>query len=166
MQIIFLSEPVAIGLCFIVWGVLQTAAALVCFRIPDSFYNHKKFPFKPHGFERDGAFYEKWFRVHKWKKYLPDGSALMGGQNRLKYLTHLHKAELERFLVESCRAEMIHALGILPFWVFGFFTPPRVILYMLVYALAVNVPCMMAQRYNRPRVAALIARRYGKGISS
>jgi len=163
MQIFFLSEPIAIGLCFVVWGILQTVAALVCFKIPDRFYDHRKFPFKSYGFEKNGESYEKWFRVHKWKKYLPDGSALMGGQNKMKYLDHLRKTDLERFLKESCRAEMIHILGIPLFWVFGFFAPPRVIVYMLIYALAVNVPCMMAQRYNRPRVAALISKRYGKG---
>jgi glycosyl-4,4'-diaponeurosporenoate acyltransferase len=54
---------------------------------------------------------------------------------------------------------MIHWLAILPFRVFGFFTPPIVILYMLIYALAINMPCIIAQRYNRPRIVRIVARR-------
>jgi hypothetical protein len=31
---------------------------------------------------------------------------------------------------------------------------------MLLYALIVNLPCIIAQRYNRPRVYALYRRRF------
>lgn len=54
----------------------------------------------------------------------------------------------------------MHWLGILPFWVFGLFAPPGVIWIMLAYALIVNLPCIIAQRYNRPRVYALLKKLY------
>ncbi|MEN6550544.1 MAG: glycosyl-4,4'-diaponeurosporenoate acyltransferase, partial [Candidatus Cryosericum sp.] len=47
-------------------------------------------------------------------------------------------------------------LAIFPFWVFWFFTPPTVPWLMLGYALAVNLPCIVVQRYNRPRVKRFI----------
>jgi glycosyl-4,4'-diaponeurosporenoate acyltransferase len=31
-------------------------------------------------------------------------------------------------------------------------------LYMLIYALLINLPCIIAQRYNRPRVAKVLAK--------
>jgi glycosyl-4,4'-diaponeurosporenoate acyltransferase len=71
-------------------------------------------------------------------------------------------ANLQRFLTESCRAEMTHFFAILPFWLFGFIAPPEVILVMLVYAIALNMPCIIAQRYNRPRIEILMNKRYRK----
>jgi glycosyl-4,4'-diaponeurosporenoate acyltransferase len=59
---------------------------------------------------------------------------------------------LLKFLHESCRAELTHWLAIPPFIVFGLFTPPAALPIMFVYALAVNMPCILAQRYNRPRI--------------
>lgn len=73
-----------------------------------------------------------------------------------KKLESFSKSSFEEFLLESCRAEMIHWLAILPFWFFGFFAPPVVILYMLIFALGINIPCIIAQRYNRPRIVRII----------
>ena len=98
-------------------------------------------------------------RVRRWKKYLPDGGSLVKGGFEKKKLVSFSKDNLDKYLLESCRAEMIHWLAILPFWVFGFFTPPIVILYMLIYALAINMPCIIAQRYNRPRIVRIVTRR-------
>ena len=66
---------------------------------------------------------------------------------------------MERFLLKSCRAELGHLLAITPFWVFGFFLPPIGIFIMLLYAIIINVPCIFAQRYNRPRIKALLEKR-------
>ena len=75
-------------------------------------------------------------------------------------LTDYSEENLKRFLIETSRGELTHWLGILPFLVFGLFAPPFVIWIMLLYALIVNLPCIIAQRYNRPRVYALYQRRY------
>lgn len=95
MRIIFLSDGWTIGLCFIIWPVIQFLA---------------------------------------------------------KNLENFSKETLNRFLIESARAELTHLLAILHFWIFCLFTPQRVIWYMLIYSLVVNLPCIIVQRYNRPRV--------------
>ena len=51
---------------------------------------------------------------------------------------------------------MTHWFAIPPFLIFGLFTPSYVIGFMLIYALLVNVPCILAQRYNRPRILKFI----------
>ncbi|MEA5061120.1 MAG: hypothetical protein VB015_01720 [Erysipelotrichaceae bacterium] len=61
-----------------------------------------------------------------------------------------------QFLIESARGELTHWLAILPFWVFGFFAPSYIIPIMLAYALIVNLPCIIVQRYNRPRIKKLL----------
>ena len=73
-----------------------------------------------------------------------------------KRLDNFTEENLNRFLVESARGELTHWLAILPFWIFGFFAPVRVIWFMLLYALLINMPCIIVQRYNRPRVHKLL----------
>ena len=75
-----------------------------------------------------------------------------------KHLENATKENLEKYVIESCRAELVHVLSIFPFWIFGLFAPARVIIYMLIYAIVVNLPCIIAQRYNRPRFVRLIKR--------
>lgn len=163
MQILFFPKPIAILLCFFLWAALQLAASWVCLKLPERMLDWRIFPFRTFDWERGGEFYQKWFRVHQWKRHLPDGGALRGEEYRKKTLAHLTEEHMRRFLVESCRAEATHFLAILPFWAFGFLAPPEVILYMLLYALAVNLPCILVQRYNRPRVVEVLQKRYGEG---
>jgi glycosyl-4,4'-diaponeurosporenoate acyltransferase len=117
--------------------------------------------FRLRPWEDEGRVYDRLFAVRRWKGLLPDGGAAWKQKGyQKKKLTDLSQENLERFIVESARAELTHMLAILPFWVFGFFAPPNVVWIMLAYALAVNLPCMIAQRYNRPRVRALLKRLY------
>jgi glycosyl-4,4'-diaponeurosporenoate acyltransferase len=159
MQVIFLPGPFTIIVCFFVWPVFQTAAALICLSLPDHFFSPDAFLFRAHRFEKEGRIYDRVFRVSRWKHLLPDGGAILNKRGfRKKKMESFSKEYLNRFLVESARGELTHWLAILPFWIFGFFTPPQVIWYMLVYALLANVPCIIAQRYNRPRVCKLLNR--------
>ncbi len=124
MQIIFLPQGLTILLCFIVWPILQVSAALLCTRLPDRCFDYAAWFYRAHRWENDGELYEQWLRVRRWKKYLPDGGSLVKGGFEKKKLVSFSKDNLDKYLLESCRAEMIHWLAILPFWVFGFFTPP------------------------------------------
>lgn len=159
MRILFLPDYAALLLCFIIWPVFQVLAALLCKRLPDRFLNAGSFYFRSHRWESSGRFYERFLRIKKWKRLLPDGAAVSKSGYRKKHLTDFSEDNLDRFLIESCRAELTHLLAIPPFLLFGLFVPPYVILIMLLYAIAVNVPCVAAQRYNRPRIAALLQKR-------
>lgn len=159
MQIFFFSKALTVALCFAVWAVVPLGCAFLCLRLPARFYRPEAFLWRAHRWEREGRVYDDVFRVRAWKHLLPDGGAAFQKRGyRKKNLTDYSEANLERFLVESARGELTHWLAILPFWVFGFFAPPIVVWLMLAYALAVNIPCIVAQRYNRPRVLAVLAR--------
>ena len=159
MRVIFLSEVLTIILCFVAWPVLQVTAALICLYLPDRYFSPDSYFFRTHRFEKEGRIYDHIFRVSRWKHLLPDGGAILKKRGFKKKKLEGHSKEyLNRFLVESARGELTHWLAILPFWIFGFFTPPQVIWYMLVYALLVNLPCIIAQRYNRPRIKKFLKR--------
>ena len=159
MRIIFLPSVWTILLCFIVWPVLQITAALICFYLPDRVFSQESFFFRPHRFERDGRIYDRVFRVRRWKHLLPDGGVVWKKRGfKKKHLESFSEENLHRFLIESARGELTHWLAIFPFWLFWLFTPPNVPWMMLAYALLVNLPCIIAQRYNRPRVQQLLRR--------
>lgn len=157
MRVIFLPDSLTILLCFVVWPVLQVSAALICLNIPDRYYNPNRFFYRAHRFEREGRIYDQIFRVSQWKHLLPDGGVVWKKRGfRKKNIADFSIENLNRFLVESARGELTHWLAIVPFWVFWFFAPPDVPWIMLGYALLVNMPCIIAQRFNRPRVRRLM----------
>ncbi len=159
MQVLFLPEVWMVLLFAIAWFVFQTSAAIIATIIPDRFYNTDSFLFRLRSWEQNGRFYQKVFAIRRWKHLLPDGAAIVKSGFRKKHLTDYSEKGLEKFIVETCRAELTHILAILPFWAFGFFAPPYVIWLMLLYALLVNVPCIVAQRYNRPKLVKLLRAR-------
>ena len=161
MQVFFFSAPVTILLIFAIWGIVPLLLAYLCLKIPDRFFEPTRFLWRVHGFERNGRLYERVFQIRRWKHLLPDGGGVWKKRSyKKRNLTDYSEENLHRFLIETSRGELVHWLGISPFWVFGLFAPPQVIWIMLLYALVVNLPCIIAQRYNRPRVYALYKRRY------
>jgi glycosyl-4,4'-diaponeurosporenoate acyltransferase len=157
MRIIFLPDAAALVLCFIVWLVFQTLAAFLCSKMPDSWLSPDMFLYRTRNWEKGGKIYKSIFRINKWKKFLPDSGSILKGTYKKKELDDFSEAGLKKFLRESCRAELTHWLAIPPFIVFGLFTPPAAVPVMFVYAVAVNMPCILAQRYNRPRIQGYLA---------
>jgi glycosyl-4,4'-diaponeurosporenoate acyltransferase len=159
MQFFHPSQLVAILLIFAIWAAVPLAFAWLCLFLPDRLFDPYRFLWRAHRWERDGRVYESVVHVKRWKHLLPDGGGIFSSRGYQKRRLKDHSEEnLRRFLIESARGELTHWLGILPFWVFGLFAPPYIIWIMLAYALAVNLPCIIAQRYNRPRVSALLSR--------
>ncbi len=156
MQLIQLPKAQMIALFFILWPIFQVGASLLSLRISDESLSTEKWLFRTRGWERSGKVYDTILGVRRWKRYLPDGGALFRNGYRKRRLDSFSRQNLERFAIESCRAEFAHWLAILPFWVFGLFAPLEVLPYMFAYALAVNAPCIVAQRFNRPRVLRLL----------
>lgn len=157
MQIIALPDHLTILLCFVLWFLIQYAAALYCLRLADDKLSATSGILHTYKFEQGGQLYDKIFRISRWKHLLPDGNIRSKKEKfRKKHLVDFSQETLARFLIESARAELTHWLAIPPFLLFGLFVPPRVLWYMLIYALLVNLPCIIAQRYNRPRVQRLL----------
>jgi glycosyl-4,4'-diaponeurosporenoate acyltransferase len=161
MPIFSFSTLLTIFLFFVIWAALPLLIAYLCLFIPDRFFEPTWFFWRTHPFEQEGRIYERVFHIRSWKHLLPDGGATFRKRSYQKRnLKDFSEENLHQFLIETSRGELIHWLGILPFWVFGLFAPPFVIWIMLLYALIVNLPCIFAQRYNRPRVYALYRRRF------
>jgi len=153
MQVIDLPAGWTVLLIVILWPSLQMVAATLSRRLPDHLFDWHSSFYRSHPWEKNGKIYQTWFKIRCWKPLLPDGGAIMPGGYAKKHLTDYSATNLEKFLNDSCRAEFSHWLAMSPFWLFGLIGPPPIIVFMLVYALVVNLPCIMAQRFNRPRIA-------------
>ncbi len=100
--------------------------------------------------------YERRLGIGRWKGLLPDaGDALPGGV-RKNSLVSRDPATLQRLVVETRRAELVH-LAIWPFWmVTALWLPPAGVLINLAFATLFNLPCLWLQRYNRLRLQPLL----------
>jgi len=124
--------------------------------IPSSYINIKSWIYKNRNWEQNGRFYEKYFKIKSWKGMLPDGAALFKKGFRKKSLVSLDKEYLRQFVLETCRAEFVHWLVILFSPVFFIWNPVWAGIIMIIYALFANLPCIIAQRYNRLRFLRII----------
>lgn len=156
LQIFYLPDYQTIILFILLWTAFQGSVALASLRIKDSHFSCQSFLYRSRSWEKNGEIYQRIFKVRSWKRYLPDAGELIKGGYSKRHLNTHTKEHLEKFLIESCRAELAHMVSISPFWVFGFFAPARVILVVFLYSVAVNLPCIIAQRYNRPRIIRLL----------
>ncbi len=110
--------------------------------------------FQPWRWEREGRIYEDLFHIRGWKDYVPSISHF----NKKTLDGNLSAEYLSRYVLESIRAELCHDLSI----IFGLLlclaaegaTDRRILLYLAL----LNLPCIMIQRYNRPRFERILNR--------
>jgi len=153
MQVVELPRVWMILSFFIGWIVIQVGFSLLGNKIPDKYFNEKSLFFRTRGWEL--FLYRKIFKIQRWKRILPDGAGLFRKGFVKKNLKERDPGYLKAFIKETCRAEFVHWLQLCSFWVFGLWSPGFIIWIMLGYAMAVNLPCIITQRYNRPRLARL-----------
>jgi len=145
-----------ITLNFLLMFIFQFGPALLCMMIPVNFFSIDKWFFRTRVWEGGGAFYKRYFKVNKWKHLLPDGAGFLKKGFPKRKLKEKSIGYLELFMKETCRAEMTHWLAILPIPIFLLWNPWWSMMILITYALIVNVPCIITQRYNRARILKII----------
>jgi glycosyl-4,4'-diaponeurosporenoate acyltransferase len=142
----------------VAWLAIQLGVGFLCQRIPESMLDHRLWLFRSRAWERRGALYQRIFRVRRWKSLLPSGGKMLGGSFSLRQVKSPDGIYLERWVLESCRAELTHWLAMAPVVLFFVWNPIVGDIVNVLYALAANVPCILAQRYNRPRLLGILDR--------
>ena len=144
-----------------VWLGIHTATGYLVHRLPPDRFSRETWLTRPRRFERGGRLYVDVFRIKRWKHLLPEAGSLFAGGFDKRRLTSRSESYLTTYLRETRRAEVGHwlALAAAPF--FLLWTPPRGVALMILYALVVNTPCVLSQRYNRIRLQRIADRRGG-----
>ena len=129
--------------------------------LPRRWFDASRFPYRAFAFERNGRFYEA-LGIRRWKGLLPDKSRFAPGAYKKSIRAGQQtSAHMERLLQETCVAELIHWLLLLlcPVLLLTMEGAAAVVMTVL-YGLS-NIPFIMIQRYNRPRLAEFHARILG-----
>jgi glycosyl-4,4'-diaponeurosporenoate acyltransferase len=147
------------------WLAVQLTVAWAGTQCAARFFQPDGGWFKTRSWEQGGIIYERVFRVKQWKDSLPDGAALFRGGFRKRAILSHRPDYLRRFVIETCRGEAVHAVAMLFTPLFFLWNPPGVWWGMIVYALAANGPCLIAQRYNRIRIQGALKRRDSSGFA-
>lgn len=158
MRVIELNIILTIVIDFAAWFVIHMATAIFTLKLPDRFFARDTWIYRCRKWEQYGRIWDKLFKVKAWKDKLPDGAAILKQGFAKKELKEADAGYFERFVLESRRAELTHYLAIPPSILFFLWNPLWVGVFMIFYALAANAPCVLAQRYNRPRFARAASR--------
>ena len=138
-----------------VWGGWSAIVGYVAHRRPASAFARDSWLYRLRSFERGGAAYQR-VGIKRWKDRLPEAGALFTGGFSKRSVRTRDRTQLERFVVETRRAEWTHWTIMLATPVFLLWNWWWIELLMLAYALAANLPCLVVQRYNRGRLLRLL----------
>lgn len=104
--------------------------------------------------------------IRRWKRWIPDaGAALPGGVAKASLVSR-DPCGLERLVIETRRAELVHwalgAAGLLT----ALWLPLPAVVGNLLFATGFNLPCLLLQRFNRRRLLRCLARAQRPGSLS
>lgn len=123
--------------------------------LPKRWFRADLFPYRSYRFEKNGKIYMK-IAIHKWQNKIPDISKILPFMIPKKRLSKDSVDKIPRMIQETCVAEFIHGINALA----GFYCLwlcPKVggIIISIIYAVVFNLPFVLVQRYNRPRLVEL-----------
>lgn len=134
----------ALGVVFFVVGRL----------VPKSWFKADHFPWRCYSYEQ--AIW-KALRVKQWQAKVPDMSRIFTNIMPAKKLKRQTLSDLPRMIQETCVAEWTHGIlsiaGLAMLW---FWTGIGGICMTAVYILLGNLPFIVVQRFNRPRLQKLL----------
>ena len=141
----------------IVLGIVSFALGRL---LPKKWFHFDRAPFCAFAWERAGRVYTK-LGIHHWQSRVPDMSRFFPKLMPAKTLERLpDQTGLLTMIQETCVAEAVHVVlclfGIACLWLWPGFGGAAV---YTVYVLLGNLPFILIQRYNRPRLVRMYRRR-------
>lgn len=144
------------------FGMFMIFSVVITFlsnKVPEKLYYYKKWIYKEREWERGGKFYQDKFNVRRWKKYIPELADFIKSVFPKKYIKGYDEEHISKYLTESCKAELTHWAIILSSLLFLLWKDFWPAMRMLVIAILLNLPFIIIQRYNRPRLIELMRHR-------
>ena len=143
----------------LLWSVLYVLfcgvlAHVVGEAIPRAWFCTERFPYATWRWEKDGVIYEK-IGIQRWKDKLPDMSRIVKRMVPKSFDRFPTAEEVKRLIAETCVAEATHVVLCLMSPVIWFFWRNYVGVIFVAVVLLGNIPFVLVQRYNRPRLIAL-----------
>lgn len=147
--------------CCVYYAALGAAFFFFGRLLPKRWFHGDRFPFRCS--PKEAKLY-RLLRVHDWQDKVPDMSRIVPKLIPAKRLTGSYRAQLPRMIQETCVAELTHVLlSVCGPYALRLWPGAGGVLITAVYILFGNVPFIIIQRYNRPRLQRLEAMQRRKG---
>lgn len=150
---VFLKDFASNIMFFLFLSVLIT---YISNKVPEAVYYYKGWLFKEREWEKGGQFYQDKLKVKNWKKHMPELGDFVKSVFPKKYIREYSKEYLLVYLTESCKAELTHWAIILSTLIMGLWNDFNMTLLMLIIAFSLNIPFVIIQRFNRPRILRIM----------
>lgn len=160
MPLIELSPTALVVVDVAAWGAISTLVGYLAHRLPLHRLERDNALTRLRPFEAGGRVYQRRLRIAHWKDRMPEAGDLFPGGFSKRAVT---RADLDRYLLETRRAELVHWWIMLAAPLFFLWNPWWLGLVMCMYAVTANLPCLLIQRYNRARVQRILGRRHTMG---
>lgn len=141
------------------WGVVHAGTGYVAHRIDVRHLDCDGWLLRPKAFEDGGRWYRRRWCINRWKDRLPEAGDLFAGGVSKSHLPTSADGGLDLFVRETRRAELTHWWAMMCGPIFALWNPPLVTALLVSYGIAVNLPFIVIQRYNRFRCQTIIAHR-------
>ena len=125
--------------------------------LPDRYFSVDRPLFKEISGER--YLYRRILHIQSWKTILPDGAAWVGSKFSKRRIQSTDFTYLTHFALETRRGEAAHWAMICCAPLFYLWNPAWACWVITAYMVASNMPCIVAQRYNRFAIARILKRR-------
>ena len=140
--------------CFGYCAFIAIAAFFIGRILPKRWFHAEMFPYASYSFEKNGKIYDR-LHIRKWMNRLPDMSRVFKKWMPAKKLDGSCREKLPLLIRETCIAEFIHtAEGIAGFYCIWIWPGIGGFVLGLLFLLG-NLPFILIQRYNRPRMMKL-----------
>jgi glycosyl-4,4'-diaponeurosporenoate acyltransferase len=147
----------------IAWGVVHSTTGYAAHRLDEGRLSRDGWLLRPRRFETGGQWYRRRLQINRWKDTVPEAGDLFRGGVSKRNLPAHDLAGLQLFVRETRRAELAHWWAMCCGPVFVLWNPPLAAGLLVAYGVAVNLPFIAIQRYNRFRALALLERRSRRG---
>lgn len=156
LMALLLPTSLWILLDVVAWALVHAAVGYLVHRLPATRFSRDNLLTRSRPFEDGGRLYQRLTRVKRWKAWLPEAGNFFRGGFDKRQLSGTDDRSLERYMRETRRAETGHWITLVVAPLFFAWNPPRAGAVMVLYALVINVPCILALRYNRLRLERIL----------
>lgn len=158
-----MPQTLTIVVDVIAWGVFHAGTGYAAHRLDERRLSQDGWLLRPRRFETAGQWYRHRLRIHRWKDKVPEAGALFRGGVSKRQIPSHDVAGLELFVRETRRAELAHWWAMFCGPVFVLWNPPLAAALLIGYGVAINLPFIAIQRYNRFRTLSLVERLSRRG---
>jgi len=162
VRVIELAIGWTVVLDVVLWGLISTVTGYLAHRAPVARFAHDGPLTRLRPFEDGGRWYERHLAIKRWKGRLPEAGGLFRDGFSKRSLRSASVDQLERFVVETRRAEVTHWIVMAAGPFFVLWNPWGLAAVMVAYGVIANLPCLVIQRYNRARLLRVLGRVRGR----